>query len=341
MGSEDISVVIVAHRSRGTIARCLASVDGQTVRPREVLLLENGSAVEERIRADALPEWVTFVESDVNLGFAAGNNLLAARARGRWLAFLNPDAYPHADWIEELGRAARRYPDVTLFGSTQRLADRPDLLDGTGDVYHATGFAYRSSKRASVDHLPDEGEVFAPCAAAMMIRADVFRALAGFEEKFFCYCEDVDLGFRARLLGHRAIQLRGAVVDHVGSASSGRDSDVGYYHGVRNLVWVFLRDVPGWMMWALLPVHGATMLLRWSGAWCERRGLRFGRALRDALREWRWILASRRRIQSNRRASIGQVASAMCWSPSAPFRRSPHVRPYRPEVPRALSTAPR
>lgn len=326
----DISVLIVAFRSAETIQRCLDALAAQTVRPRQVLLLENGSPEAERVSPDGLPAWVRFVGSDTNLGFAGGNNRLAREASGTWLALLNPDAFARPDWIEQLDAATRTYPDIALFGSTQYSAERPDLLDGAGDVYHATGLAYRAAYLRPVSHLPPEGEVFGPCGAAAMIRRDVFEALGGFDERFFCYNEDVDLAYRARLAGHRAIQLREAAVDHMGYASSGRRSEFATYHGVRNRLWVFLQNTPGWLFWALLPVHAGVTLLLWlSAARFGQFGL-FARAVRDALRGWPEFARSRRTLQAAARVPPSAIARAMTWNPLALLSRKTDIRPYPP-----------
>ena len=323
----EISVHIVAYRSRDTIGACLAALEAQTVRPGEVLVLENGSPEGERVVASDLPDGVRFVDSDTNLGFAAGNNRLVEQSAGRWLVFLNPDAFPRPDWIEQLQAAIARYPDIALFGSTQYSAERPDRLDGAGDVYHAAGLAYRAGYQRPVALLPGEGEVFGPCGAAAMVRRDVFETLGGFDESFFCYNEDVDLAFRARLLGHRAVQLRDAAVDHMGYASSGRRSEFATYHGVRNRVWVFARDMPGWLFPALLPVHAAANLALWIAAARQGQFTLYGRALRDALADWPRIMRERRALQQARTVRPSRFARMMCWNSRALLTREPDIRP--------------
>lgn len=327
-GTADISVLIVAHNSRDTIPACLASLEAQTVKPREVWVLENGSSADRRLDAANLPDWVRFVDSAENLGFAGGSNHLAAQASGRWLALLNPDAFARPDWIEQLQAATQRYPDIALFGSTQYAAENPDLLDGAGDVYHAVGLAYRSAYHRPVSDLPPEGEVFGPCGAAAMIRADVFAELDGFDERFFCYNEDVDLAYRARLLGHRTIQLRDAAIDHMGYGSSGRRSAFATYYGARNRLWVFLRDTPGWLFWLLVPAHAGITLLLWlSAARFGQFGL-FGKAIGDALKAWPELARSRRELQARAKVPPSAIASAMTWNPFALLTRQSDIRPW-------------
>jgi len=94
-----------------------------------------------------------------------------------------------------------------------------DLFDGTGDAYSALGVAWRGNHGRSSQEFVPEGETFAPCAAAALYRTDAFRRAGGFDERFICYYEDVDLAFRLRLCGGRCIQVPDAGVHHVGSSS--------------------------------------------------------------------------------------------------------------------------
>jgi GT2 family glycosyltransferase len=324
----DVTVLIVGYRSRDTIGRCLDALARQTCRPARILLLENGSPEGERILPGDVPEGVEFIASEENLGFAGGNNRLAAMASTTWLVLLNPDAFARDDWLENLARATRKYPAAAMFGSTQYASGQDGLLDGVGDVYSAAGLAYRAGYGRPVSVLPQDGEVFGACGAALLIRRDLFEDLDGFDERFFCYNEDVDLAYRARLAGHVTVQLRDAAVDHLGYASSGRRSEFATYYGVRNRLWVFMKNTPGWLFWLLAPVHALVTLLLWlSSARFGQAGV-FFRALRDALAARADMFRSRREIQSSRVVSASTIARAMSWNPLRLLTRAPDVRPY-------------
>jgi N-acetylglucosaminyl-diphospho-decaprenol L-rhamnosyltransferase len=208
-----ISLVIVNYNSGNHLTHALRAVAAQTFDNFETIVVDNCSSDDSFARAqNAAGEDARFifVTAKSNLGFAAGSNLGAARARGDWIALLNPDAVPAPDWLEQLLGATRRHPDVVMFGSTQIDAVDPLRLDGAGDHYFATGIPWRGGRGWPVEELPSEGEVFAPCAAACLFRADVFREARGFDERFFCYVDDIDLAFRLRLMGHRCIQVSAA-----------------------------------------------------------------------------------------------------------------------------------
>jgi GT2 family glycosyltransferase len=137
------------------------------------------------------------------------------------------------------------------------------------------------------------------------------QALVGvgrFDEDYFCYVEDVDLGFRLRLAGHKALYVPDAVVHHIGSATTGgQQSDFVVYHGHRNVVWTFVKDMPGLLFWLLLPLHVLMNLA--SILWFALRG-RGGvilRAKRDALLGLPKMWRKRQAIQAARTATMREM----------------------------------
>lgn len=324
-----VAVLIVAYKSRTTIPDVIAALDRQSLSPARVRLLENGSPQDEDVDASGLPDWVELVTSDTNLGFAAGNNRLAEGVKEDWLLLLNPDAFPEPDMIEQLMAATGRHPEAALFGATQLAHGAPGVLDGAGDVYHFTGLPYRAGYGRAIEP-PPEGEVFGPCGALALIRRDVFEALGGFDEDYFCYVEDVDFAYRARLAGHTAIQVRDARVSHMGYASSGRRSAFATYHGARNRFWTFFKNTPAPLLPVLAPVHLGITLLLWGSAARFGQFRLFGEALRDALKGWPRLMEKRRAVQMARSASALDIASMLSWNPANLLTRAPDVRPVRP-----------
>ena len=98
-------------------------------------------------------------------------------------------------------------------------------------------------------------DVFCACAAAALYRLDAVRSVGGFDSDLFCYMEDVDLGFRLRLMGYSCRLVAAARVEHVGSGIVGYRSPTATYYGQRNLVWVFAKNMPAKLIWLLLPLH--------------------------------------------------------------------------------------
>ncbi len=305
------SIICVNYNGGARIQRCMAALAGQTNADFEVFMVDNGSSdgSDNTPVPDARFKWI---KAGKNLGFAAGNNLAAREAKGDWIFLINPDAYAEPECLQTFLEAMRRHPDCVLFGCTQ-LNDRvPELLDGAGDCYLAIGIPWRGGEGWGVENLPDEGTVFGPCGAAYLVRRDVFLEHGGFDEDFFCYCEDVDLNFRLRLAGHYAVQVAEAFVRHEGSALTGIKSHFSLYHGTRNRLWVFVKNMPCVLFYPLLPFHIALTVLslanpkyfksRWEG-------------LRDGVKALPAVWNKRMQIQKARKATPWQIAKALSWNP--------------------------
>ncbi|WP_426029384.1 glycosyltransferase family 2 protein [Caulobacter sp. DWP3-1-3b2] len=326
-----ISVVIVAYQSGPTLERCLAGLRAQTFADFEILLIDNASSDGAPQMAGAADPAIRLIEPGTNLGFAAGNNLAARESRGRWLVLLNPDAYAQVTWLESLVTGAVRHPAVRCFTSLQMVADEPGLMDGAGDVMTSAGIPFRGGYRRRLPVDLAEGEVFSACGAATMIDRDLFLALGGFDERFFCYCEDVDLGYRLRLAGETTLFLPGARVEHVGSASTGVRSDFAIFHGSRNRIWTFLKNTPPLLLWLTAPLHVAVtaglllLHLRRGDAGPAWRGIRAA-FKREAFHS---ILASRRGLQAGRKASSADILRVMAIDPVAFFGRRIVIRPWK------------
>jgi len=323
-----VQVIIVAWNSGEDLQRVLDALERQTARDFVVTLWDNAStdgAVDRLRTADN----VEVVRSPENLGFAAGNNRAAALSRSSWIAALNPDAFPEPEWLERLLSAADAY-GADAVGSLQLSAERPDLLDGTGDVFSVAGLGWRGGFLQPRTAAPREVvEVFSPCGAAALYRRSAFEAVGGFDERYFCYFEDVDLGARLRARGGRIVLAPDAVVAHVGSASSGPVSGFAEYHGTRNTLWTLAKVMPAALLPVAVPAYLLVMgyiLLRTPSPAIRRVRLR---ALRDG---WRGLGPMLRERGRWRPTSLRSFARALSWSPWALRERRAVWRPARPLV---------
>lgn len=309
------SVVIVTYQSDCGEVDAFDGLSSQGLPPDELLVLDNCGPFPP---PPPPPGARVLPSPSGNLGFAAGCNRAAAEARGEWVVLLNPDARPHPGWLAALSRAQASHPSATAIGSLQRMDGEDGRLDGVGDAYHVSGLCWRQGygKVLAPDRIASEASrAFATCAAAAAYRRDAFMALGGFDEDFFCYCEDVDLSFRMRLRGLDVVVACDAVVTHRGSVSSGgRRSDFALYHGHRNMVWVFVKNVPGWLFWALLPLHLMANLAAITQFTVQGRGGVILRAKRDAIRGLPRMWAKRRQIQRERTVSAWSILRRMRWS---------------------------
>jgi GT2 family glycosyltransferase len=312
-GKPWVRVVIVNYNAGPLLAAAIDGLARQSDSDFEAVIVDNAST-DGSAEACALPdERFRLIHAGANLGFAAGCNLGSRGAATPWLAMLNPDAIPDADWLAALKQATERYPEAAMFGSTQMDAADVALLDGAGENYSIFGLAWRGGHGGSVKAVGGDARVFSPCAAAALYRREAFQTAGGFAESFFCYMEDVDLGFRLNLSGHEAIQVAGARVRHAGSATSGgKNSRFSLYQGLRNSVFVIVRCVPAPLVFVVLPLFVLSQI--WIGARTGRLAERM-HAVWHGLRAMPGLLRERKAIQAERRISLGEFCRLLVWSP--------------------------
>jgi GT2 family glycosyltransferase len=277
------------------------------------VLVDNSDVGE--LRDFAVPKNMRVISAGRNLGFAAGNNLALAECQSEFFAALNPDAYLQPEWLERMVDSALHHAEAAAFGSLQLQADAPDTIDGIGDRYHFSGVFRREQhgkKRAQSDLCARD--IFSPCAAAALYRAAALKNIGGFDEDFFCYGEDVDVGFRLRLAGHKCRFVPEAIVLHAGGTSSGgQRSGFAAYHGHRNMVWVYVKNMPGCLFWLLLPLHISANIASLLVLTLRGQGKVAWRAKREAINGLLAMWKKRRAIQTKRVASINDTWRALSW----------------------------
>lgn len=308
-----VSIIIISYNSSATLPQCLDCLKGQTYRDFGLVLIDNQSAERPGRFLKDLPFPVTYREMDDNLGFAQGMNEGIAATSSPLIVALNPDAYPEPVWLAELVAAADRYPDIAAFGSLQLDAADSKRIDGFGDHYLVTGQAWRGQTLPPPPDPPAPEYAFGVCAAAVLYRGDVLRAIGSFDGRFFCFYEDVDVSFRLRLAGHQCAVIRSAVVRHVGGASFEGKSDFADFLIARNGWWVLLKNMPMPLLLIAAPAYLAIHLISALKGKHPARG----RGVWEALGRTGEFLVSRREIQAKRTISPADTAHWLTWRPSA------------------------
>ncbi len=318
-----LSVILVTWNSSAYLAQCLACLAAQAIKDFEIIIVDNGSKDDS---IDGLksrwPGLTLRIERlDQNLGFAVANNIGSRLAHGKWLALLNADAFPEPDWLEQLLRAADHNPEFTFFASRQIQANTPELLDGTGDSYHVSGLAWRQNYNHPASKYGIQScEVFSVCAAAALYSRDDFIKVGGFDEDYFSYFEDVDLSFRLRLSGGKCLYIPEAVVQHIGSASTGKRSDYSVYYGYRNLIWTFIKNMPAPLFWLFLPLHIGTLFFFVIYLTIRGQGQVIIKAIFDAMRGLPIALRKRKIIQKNVKIRAGDLLKVMSTGILEPYQ---------------------
>jgi GT2 family glycosyltransferase len=317
--ADAVTVIVVTHDSSAHLPRCLACLAAQTHPPARILVYDNASRDDSATVAEAmfaadgrLRDRAEVHRLDANLGFAAANNIGFAATDTPLVALLNPDAFPEPAWLARLVAAAGSHPEAAAFGSRQMLDGRPGIVDGLGDRCHVSGLVWRSGHgRRLIDADLSDREIFSPCAAAALYRTAAVRAVGGFDEAFFCYVEDVDLGFRLRLAGQTARLVPDAVVHHVGGSERHRRRPIADFLGHRNLVWAYVKNMPTPLLAAFLPAHLLQTILAGAAVACRGGVATFVRAKWAAISELPRVWRQRRPIQAARVASTAAILRSL------------------------------
>ncbi len=313
------TIIIVNYNAGNYLKECLNALCSQTYKKFSVILVDNHSednSCRYALEESSINYPLSLIRLQSNIGFAAANNLAAKEAQTEYIITLNPDAFPAEDWLEKIADAVKKHPSVDMFGSTQVFADNPSKVDGFGDSYSIYGIGWRSYHKADLNKIPDSDRyVIAPCAAGAVYRRDKFIICGGFDEDFFCYAEDLDLGIRMHLLGSNCIQVRSAIIKHVGSGVTGRRSSFTVYHGLRNQFWIFFKNTPSILLPILIPFFLSgqlSMLVKYSIGGCGKDAFK---AYKDALLNIKLILRKRKSIQKLRKISLIRYIALQYISP--------------------------
>jgi GT2 family glycosyltransferase len=325
-----VTVVVPTLTAGDALADCLRSLESQTLDRFEVMVVDNSGnglakASGSRVRVIANPH---------NAGFGTAVNQAFRASNAPYLATLNDDAAAHPHWLEGLVSAAESHEGAGMFASQVLLAGS-GKLDSAGMLLAADG----SSKQRGHGEIPEafanRTDALLPSGSAALYRRRMLEEIGLFDESFFLYCEDTDLGLRARWAGWQCVYVPDAIVEHRYSHSAGRASPLKAYYVERNRLYLTIKIFP-WPMLARAPFaamaryfwHVVSILGgRGKGAEFREAGhpaalLPFLvlRAYAAALLRLPRLLAERRRIRAARRLTPREF-QALVAKHSIPVRQ--------------------
>ncbi len=248
--------MVVANWNRRELLRaCLYSLERQTFRDFEVIVVDNGSEDGSADMAAAEFPAARLIRNSGNRGFCAANNQGIAAARGRFVALLNNDAEADPGWLEALLGAFDLADDIGMAASKILVWENRTTIDKVGHLIYPDG-----QNRGRGTGEPDRGqydkleETAWPDGCAAMYRKDMLECVGGFDEDFFAYADDAELGLRARIAGWRCLYVPGAIVYHHHGSTLGRFAAERMFLIERNRVWLAAKLFP-WRLLVLNPFY--------------------------------------------------------------------------------------
>jgi GT2 family glycosyltransferase len=233
-----VTVVVPTLAADESLDECLISLERQTFSDFEVVVVDNSArhqvAGGGRVRV---------IANDRNVGFGAAVNQAFRQSHAPYLAVLNDDATAHPGWLEALLLAMEPRSDVGMCASQVRQAGDSGL-DSAGMLLCLDGSSKQRGHMESPGAYGRQEEALLPSGSAALYRREMLEEIGLFDESFFLYCEDTDLGLRARWAGWECLYVADAVVEHRYSHSSGNASALKAYYVERNRLFVIFKNFP-------------------------------------------------------------------------------------------------
>lgn len=218
-----VSIIILTYDSLALVLRCFEDLKYLNYPNYEIILVDNGSKDRTSEVISSLYPNVFVLKNSVNLGYSAGNNCALRIASGKYLFFLNDDAFLATDSLWHLVEVAESTPDIAVVAS-KVYKGWSKILESAGAIIEfPLGFGpARGMNQRDIGQYDYVSEVAYASGAAFFVRRDVFEELGGFDPTYFCYHEELDFCWRARLKGYKIVFCPLSVVNHLGSQTSGR-----------------------------------------------------------------------------------------------------------------------
>jgi GT2 family glycosyltransferase len=311
-----LAVVIVTYQSAARVGETLRTLCEQLREDDELVVVDNASSDSTAAAVHAAAPKARLLEQRHNSGFAAGSNVGASATSAPLLLFLNPDAVPAPGCIDALRAAATDQPD---WGAWQAVVtmNRGRLINSAGGVTHFLGMGWAGRCGEPVAVAPGAAtEVSFASGAALCVRRDVWERIDGFDERYFMYGEDLDLGLRIWLSGHGVGVVPAARVEHEYEFAKGKRK---WMLLERNRWWTVLTDYPPGLLLLLLPAlvvaEAALLVMAAADGWLPAKL----NAQAAVVRELPQIIARRRKVQAQRRLGAAQLADRLSASLDNPY----------------------
>ena len=242
MPPSQVTVAIPTLAADSKLADCVRSLAAQTRQDFDVIIIDNSGKRLARQTLGAC-ENLHFIENDTNVGFGVAINQACSHSQSPYLATLNDDAVAAPQWLEALISTIESQPGIGMCASQVRLMDT-EQLDSAGMLICADGSSKQRGHRAQPSAYRQSEEVLLPSGSAALYRREMLEAIGGFDEDFFLYCEDTDLGLRARWAGWKCWYAPNAVVYHHYSHTAGRATPLKAYYVERNRLFLLAKNFP-------------------------------------------------------------------------------------------------
>lgn len=251
----EITVVIPNWNGKKYLVSCLRALSENTELEIETIVVDNGSTDGSIEEAKEIYPNVRYILLDKNYGFSKAVNEGIKKASTPYVLLLNNDTKIKKRFVSALLQTMKSDEKIFSVEAKMLQYNHPEKIDSAGTFYNALGWAFARGKGSSATKYKDRCDTFAACAGAALYRKSILKKIGLFEEVFFAYLEDIDLGYRAKIHGYRNVYEPKAQVYHVGSAASGsKHNAFKVRFSARNNIYLIYRNMPWIQILVNLPL---------------------------------------------------------------------------------------
>ncbi len=242
---KEVTVIIPNYRGVDCIRGCLDSLMNQTEEEFNIIVVDNASNDGSAEIVETEFPSVRLIRLDDNFGFSRAVNEGIKASDTPFVLLLNNDTRAESDFVEKLHTAIKEDDKIFSVSAKMLQMKEPDRIDGAGDLYSAFGWAFARGKGKHRDRYRRKCNIFSACGGASIYRRRILDEIGWFDEFHFAYLEDVDIGYRARIMGYRNVYEPEAVVYHLGSGATGsRYNEFKVRISARNNMYVVMKNMP-------------------------------------------------------------------------------------------------
>ena len=239
-----ISIIVLNYNGIRYLKPCLDSITQQTCSNFETILVDNGSTDGSVDYIKKKYPCVEILTLPKNLGFSKGMNAGIKKARGEAIFLLNNDTVLDDGCLEFIEKAFKEYPKYLFFAPKMLNIKEKSVIDSGGIIFKDYKSFDRGQGQKDDIFFSQEEEVFTGCGGAMVFRKEFFKKVGYFDDSFFAYYEDVDLGFQAQLKGEKCLFIPDAKVYHFRGATNILYSDYYVFHSGKNGLNCMIKNIP-------------------------------------------------------------------------------------------------
>ena len=249
-----VSVVIPNYNGKHFLEKCLDSIKNQTYKDIEVIVIDNASVDASLELLESKYPWVKTIKMSTNTGFSGAVNKGIEISKGEFLFLLNNDTEIDEKCVEKLVDSIKKDTNIFSVNSKMIQYNNRELLDDAGDEYNIFGWAFKRGFNQSTKTNKVSRRVFTCCAGAAIYRKEILDKIGYFDELFFAYLEDVDIGFRANCYGYTNYFCPEAIVYHIISGTTGnKKTEFKTKLSARNNVYLLYKNLPTLLIIINLP----------------------------------------------------------------------------------------